>query len=29
VIPEFITIVAGGVVALVEAQADGFAYVKP
>src|SRR6478735_6782576 len=29
VIPEFITIVAGGVVALVEAQVDGFAYVKP
>ncbi len=29
VIPEYITIVAGGVIALVEAQVDGFAYVKP
>jgi intracellular sulfur oxidation DsrE/DsrF family protein len=28
-IPEYITIVAGGVVALVEAQVEGFAYVKP
>lgn len=28
-IPEFFTIVAGGVIALVQAQSDGFAYVKP